>query len=66
VSEGTLAVKYVLYSHSWMHEKDDFTALAKGARPRDFPSVVELLAHLRGLKELLNAPGHEGMFVIFY
>lgn len=66
VSDGVLAVKYVLYSHSWMHEKKDFEQSAAGADPRQLPSVVELLTHLQGLKELLNAPGHEGIFVIFY
>ena len=66
MSDGALAVKYVLYSHSWMHEKSDFAALKEGKEPRDFPSVLELRSHLRGLKELLNAPGHEGIFVIFY
>jgi hypothetical protein len=48
-----------------MHEASDLGAY-KTSKPQDLPSVVELLAHLRGLKELLTAPGHEGMFVIFY
>jgi hypothetical protein len=65
-SESTSAVKYVLYTHYWQGQDDDFKAYQQDPRPETLTGIAELLAHMPGLRQLLTAPGHEGMAVIFY
>jgi len=56
---------FVLYSH-YAYEKEDFAAHNKGVPAGELPGVLNLREHLRGLKELLTTPGHEGLLVLFY
>jgi hypothetical protein len=61
-----IPVKYVLFSH-YVHQQDaDFQAYQSGSTPADLEGIQFLLEHLRGLKELLTSPGHEGLLVLFY
>jgi hypothetical protein len=60
------SVKYILYSHYGYREGDDFAAYKAGVAPDDLEGVKYLFRHLRGLRELLNAPGHQGLLVLFY
>jgi hypothetical protein len=59
-------IRYVLYSHYAYKEKDDFEAYQKGTPVAALDGVRHFLLHTRGLKELLAAPGHEGLLVLFY
>lgn len=62
-----IAVKYVLYTHYWQQEKEDFQKYRPGQTAfGDLTVAQDLMAHFNGLRSLLTAPGHEGMLVIFY
>ena len=65
--DETLRVTYVLYSHYAFNEVDDFRDHTIRGKPiEELSGVQHLTQHFRGLKELLNTPGHEGMVVLFY
>jgi len=64
--EGNSPVRYVLYSHYGHGEQEDLAAFTRGVPVAELDGVRHLLAHARGLRELLTAPGHEGLLVLFY
>jgi hypothetical protein len=67
--EKEASVKYVLYSHYSLHEKEDFDVYKKKkgrVKANDLKGVSNLISYFRGLKELLSAPGHEGLLMLFY
>ncbi len=67
MTEVAIPTKYILFSHYAAHESGDFEAFTKlGTHPIDLPGVRFLIEHLRGLRELLTSPGHEGLLVLFY
>lgn len=61
-----VTVKYVLYSHYGAYERSDFDKFKNGTAIEDLEGIMHLEKHLRGLKELLTTPGHEGLLVLFY
>lgn len=62
-----IPVKYVLFSHYWMTEKEDMTArFEKHVEVEHLRGLNELVGYFRGLRQLLTAPGHEGILVLFY
>ena len=61
-----VTVKYVLYSHYGAYERSDFDKFKNGTAIEDLEGIIHLEKHLRGLKELLTTPGHEGLLVLFY
>ena len=72
-----LPVSYVLYSHYSDKEGADFSAFqtAKGRHLEDdrlnqqmraSQGIQSLKRYFRGLKELLETPGHEGILLLFY
>ncbi|HLK56277.1 MAG TPA: hypothetical protein VKU00_06920 [Chthonomonadaceae bacterium] len=65
-SEKPDRVKYVLYVHYAFSEEADFKAYNEGTPPENLRCVHHLMNHIRGLKELLTSPGHEGQLVLFY
>jgi hypothetical protein len=60
------SVRYMLYSHYGHGDREDFDAYQAGKPISDLEGVRHLLDHVRGLKELLTSPGHEGLLVLFY
>lgn len=66
MSDESISAKYVLYSHYGYKDKEDFKAYQSGTPLEDLEGVRYLFEHLRGLKELLTSPGHEGILVLFY
>jgi hypothetical protein len=69
ISNPLPPIKYVLYSHYVAHEKEDFETYKAKKEATDFDNlrgVVHLERHLKGLRELLNSPGHAGLLVLFY
>ncbi len=68
MEQNTLAIKYVLYSHYSVSEQDDFEKYSNNEVDsiEKLNGVQHLENHLKGLKELLTAPGHEGQLVLFY
>lgn len=67
MSNNAIPVKYVLFSHYGHLEKEDFKAFHQNDLPiAGLRGVSYLLDHIRGLKELLTSPGHEGILVLFY
>src|SRR6185295_13616273 len=77
MSNDTFPVTYVLYSHFSEKEAADFTAFQKakqdgleGERLDQFMhtlgGIKTLTSYFRGLKELLETPGHEGIVLLFY
>lgn len=65
-SPSQVAVKYVLYSHYTYREKEDFQEYQAGNAIEKLSGLQHLERHFRGLRELLTAPGHEGLLVLFY
>lgn len=62
-----IPVKYVLFSHYWMTERDDMKArFDKHVEVENLPGLNDLVGYFRGLRQLLTAPGHEGILVLFY
>jgi hypothetical protein len=66
MGDSAMPVKYILYSHYGYEESNDFEAYKRGTVPEKLEGVSFLCAHLRGLKQLLNTPAHEGLLVLFY
>lgn len=66
MSDTSIPVKYILYSHYGYEEKGDFEAYKKGAPPEQLRGVDYLCSHLRALRDLLSWSGHEGLLVLFY
>jgi hypothetical protein len=66
MSDSAIPVKYILYSHYGYGESDDLKDYKNGTPPEELRGVRYLCSHLRGLDELLNAPGHQGLLVLFY
>jgi hypothetical protein len=66
MSDDPIPVRYVLYAHYGAFERDDLISHDRGVPVDDFNGVRHLRDHLRGLRELLTTPGHEGMLVLFY
>lgn len=67
MNQQTLSVKYVLYSHYAASEIKDYKSYSKDNNPvESLDGIRHLEDHFKGLKELLNAPGHEGLLVLFY
>jgi hypothetical protein len=69
MAERPLPIKYVLFSHYGKYEETDFKDFSKekhGRDLRDLKGISYLLSHFRGLRELLTAPGHQGILVLFY
>lgn len=70
-------VSYVLYSHYSDKEAADYAAFQKAKEQglegdklnqqmRDLQGIKSLKRYFRGLKELLETPGHEGILLLFY
>lgn len=66
MTEDGAPVRYVLYSHYSHREEHDFKSFASGSPPDTLDGIRHLVAHFRGLRELLTSPGHEGLLVLFY
>src|SRR5437879_3936866 len=69
MAERAVPIKYVLFSHYGKYEAEDFRDFIRSRHPRDvgnLKGVSYLLSHFRGLRELLTAPGHQGILVLFY
>ena len=65
-SPSQTPVKYVLYSHYSYGEAADHRAFIEGTPVDELTGLQYLEQHFRGLRELLTAPGHEGLLVLFY
>src|SRR5207245_2155965 len=65
---GKIQVRYVLYAHYANQEGPDFQKWAdgKGEQPTSLPGIRFLVSHFPGLRDLLTAPGYEGLVVLFY
>lgn len=61
-----IPVKYVLYSHYSYGEAADHAAFIEGTSVDELTGMQHLEEHFLGLQELLTAPGHEGLLVLFY
>ena len=64
--ESSYPVRYVLYTHYFYQEAEDFAAWCSGTTPDQLVGVGYLTQHLEGLCELLTSPAYEGILVMFY
>ncbi len=66
-ADGKLPVKYVLYTHYPNPDDKEFERWKSGTISLpDLESIKSLGSRVRSLRELLTAPGYEGLVVIFY
>ncbi|PWU12328.1 MAG: hypothetical protein C5B49_16520 [Bdellovibrio sp.] len=65
---NTLPTSYVLYSHFFFFEKQDFETFVKSAESQtvELKGLEVLRRYLPELRRLLTAPGSEGYLVIYY
>src|ERR1035438_2771467 len=67
-TNGKIPVKYVLYAHYANLEKKDFQRWADGDgdKPAVLDGIAFLVSQFAALRDLLTAPGYEGLVVLFY